>query len=113
MRRVFKLELKREVVRQVMQPGNTIAAFSRDLGLHESLLRRWIKELGSEPEKSLQALPASDEQIRELGRLRMQVDRQRMAREAVVHALGSFAASPRMDSAQPALPSTAEAHHNR
>ena len=48
-RRKFGAEFKREAVRQAMQPGNAVATVAQDLGVHESVLRRWIKELGSGP----------------------------------------------------------------
>ena len=44
-RRKFGAEFKREAVRQAMQPGNAVATVAQDLGVHESVLRRWIKEL--------------------------------------------------------------------
>ena len=46
-RRKFGAELKREEVRQALQPGNAVATVTQDLGVHESVLCRWIKELGS------------------------------------------------------------------
>ena len=48
-RRKFGVEFKREAVRQAMQSGNAVATVAQDLGVHESVLRRWIKELGSGP----------------------------------------------------------------
>ena len=45
-RRKFGAEFKREAVRQALQPGNAVATVAQDLGVHESVLRRWIKEFG-------------------------------------------------------------------
>ena len=46
-RRNFGTEFKREAVRQALQPGNAVAAVAQDLGVHERVLRRWLKEHGS------------------------------------------------------------------
>jgi transposase len=93
-RRVFKLEFKREAVRQATQPGNTIASFSRELGVHESVLRRWIQELGFDSKESMARATGSAEQSGELARLRCEVASRKIARETVANALRSFCASP-------------------
>lgn len=46
-RRVFSIAFKKEVVRQVMTQGIVIAEFGKSVGLNESVLRRWIKQFGS------------------------------------------------------------------
>jgi len=46
-RRNFGTEFKRESVRQALQPGNAVAAVAQDLGVHERVLRCWLKEYGS------------------------------------------------------------------
>ncbi|WP_256375258.1 transposase [Polaromonas sp. YR568] len=93
-RRVFTLETKREAVRQATQPGNTIARFSRELGVHESVLRRWIQELASDSATPMADAVRSDEQSAELARLKHQVTQQKIARETVATALRSFCTSP-------------------
>jgi transposase len=93
-RRAFKLEFKREAVRQATRSGKTIASFSRELGVHESVLRRWIQELGSDSTVSKAEAGRSDEQSDELARLRHQVAQRRIARETVAIALRSFCTPP-------------------
>jgi transposase len=89
-RREFTAEFKREAVRQATKPGNTIAIFSRDLGVHESVLRRWIQELSPNSEGQTKGLASDDEQTRELSRLRHQVINRQVARETIAEALCKF-----------------------
>lgn len=96
-RRAFTAEFKREAVRQATQPGNTIATFSRDLGLHESVLRRWIQELSLDAERPVSEAPRNDEQSRKLARLRRQVIGRRIARETIAAALGEFGTCSQAD----------------
>ena len=45
-RRRFGREFKLEAVRLVRDRGVTVAQASRDLDLHENLLRKWVKDSG-------------------------------------------------------------------
>ncbi len=53
-RRTFSREYKLEVVRLVRDRGVSVAQAARDLGVHENVLRKWVKEFGSDP---VQAFP--------------------------------------------------------
>ena len=66
-RRKFRAEFKREAVRQAMQPGNAVATVAQDLGVHESVLRRWFKELGSGPAGNASERIVKNEQSQEIG----------------------------------------------
>jgi transposase len=46
-RRVFPEAFKREAVERVRTSGMTIIAVAVELGLHETVLRRWIARFGS------------------------------------------------------------------
>lgn len=98
-RREFTAEFKREVVRQATQPGNRVAAFARDLGVHESVVRRWIEELIPAP---FDGLPCNDEQSQELSRMRREVASRRIARETIANALGRFGVRAPADQAEAA-----------
>ena len=102
-RRAFTAEFKREVVRQATQPGSRVAAFARDLGVHESVVRRWIEELiPAAPESPFSGLPCNDEQSRELSRMRHEVASRRIARETLANALGRFGVHSHADQAEAA-----------
>lgn len=42
-RRKFSPVFKSEAVRLAMQPGEAVSSIAQDLGLHDSVLRRWVK----------------------------------------------------------------------
>ena len=46
-RRIFSREFKREAARLVTVRGVSVAQASRDLDVHATALRRWVRELGS------------------------------------------------------------------
>ncbi len=53
-RRRFSREFKVEAVKLVRERGVSAAQAARDLGVHENVLRKWVKEFGSDP---VQAFP--------------------------------------------------------
>jgi transposase len=53
-RRKFSREFKLEAVKLVRERGVSAAQTARDLDVHENVLRKWIKEFGSDP---VQAFP--------------------------------------------------------
>ena len=93
-RRKFGAEFKREAVRQAMQPSNAVATVAQDLGVHESVLRRWIKELGSWPAGKASERPQKNEQSQEIERLKRELARVKMERDIIKKALGYFAKDP-------------------
>jgi transposase len=48
-RRSFSRKLKLEAVRLVRERGVSIAQASRDLDLHENMLRKWVKDFAADP----------------------------------------------------------------
>ena len=51
-RRVFSREFKVEAVRLVRERGVSVAQASRDIDVHENVLRKWVKEFGSDPRQA-------------------------------------------------------------
>ncbi len=51
-RRKFNREFKVEAVRLVRERGVSVAQAGRDLDIHENVLRKWVKEIGSDPEQA-------------------------------------------------------------
>ena len=45
-RRKFSREFKIEAVKLVRERGVSVAQAGRDLGVHENVLRKWVKEFG-------------------------------------------------------------------
>jgi len=52
-RRQFTREFKIEAVRLVRDLGVSIAQASRDLDVHENVLRKWAKDFASDPSQAL------------------------------------------------------------
>ena len=48
-RRKFSREFKVEAVKLVRERGVSVVQASRDLDVHENVLRKWAKEFGSDP----------------------------------------------------------------
>ena len=48
-RRSFSGEFKLEAVRLVRERGVSVAQASRDLDLHQNMLRKWVKDFASDP----------------------------------------------------------------
>ena len=80
-RRKFSREFKVEAVKLVRKRGVSVAQAGRDLGVHENVLRKWVKELGSDP---VQAFPGhgqmKPEQL-EIERLRREVTKLKAERD--------------------------------
>src|SRR3954463_3120932 len=80
-RRKVSREFKIEAVKLVRERGVSVAQAGRDLGVHENVLRKWVKEFGSNP---VQAFPGhgqmKPEQL-EIERLRREVTKLKAERD--------------------------------
>lgn len=61
-RRKFTREFKLEAVKLVTDRGVTVAQAARDLGLHGTVLRRWVQDFSADPG---QAFPGNGRQSAE------------------------------------------------
>jgi transposase len=90
-RRRFNREFKVEAVKLVRDRGVSAAQAARDLGVHENVLRKWVKEFGSDP---VQAFPGhgqmKPEQL-EVDRLRREVQKLKAERDILKKATAFFA----------------------
>ena len=67
----FSREFKREAVLLVKQRGVSVAQAARDLDLHGTMLRRWIREFGDGPDGAFPGhgqMKPEDEEVRRLRR---------------------------------------------
>ena len=51
-RRKFTREFKLEAVRLIRERGVTVAQAGRDLGVHQTVLRNWVKAFADDPQHS-------------------------------------------------------------
>jgi len=89
-RRKFSDEFKAETVRLVHDSGKSIGAVSRELGLTETAVRRWVDQA----KPSTAPTPAGMltlEEREELGQLRREVRTLRMERDILKKATAFFA----------------------
>ncbi len=90
-RRKFSREYKLEAVKLVRERGGSVAQAARDLDVHENVLRKWVREYGSDP---AQAFPGSGqmkpEQL-EIERLRKEVAKLKAERDILKKAAAYFA----------------------
>lgn len=90
-RRKHSREFKVEAVRLVRERGVTVAQAARDLGLNQTLLRRWVQQFVADP---TQAFPGQGQQKPEdveITRLRREVARLKMERDILKKAAAYFA----------------------
>jgi transposase len=90
-RRVFTEEFKRDAVQLAKERGN-VAQAARDLGVHESVLSRWKRQLATAPERPFpgQGKP----QHPELAQLKRENARLREENEILKKAVGIFTVRP-------------------
>jgi len=85
-RREFTNEFKVEAVRLAEEGKTPIAQVARDLGLHETVLRRWINHFGKRADGTRLTPDERDELIR----LRREVKRVTVERDILKKAVGIF-----------------------
>ena len=90
-RRQFSREFKLEAVRLVRERGVTVAQAARDLGLHENLLRKWVKEFTADPQQAFPGQGQMKPEQLEIERLRREVQKLKAERDILKKAAAYFA----------------------
>lgn len=90
----YTAEFKREAVRLALVPGNSKAQVARDLGVHENLLRAWVRQFESGKWERTPGEPLKSAQQQELERLRRELKRVTTERDILKKAVGYFAKEP-------------------
>jgi transposase len=90
-RRTFTDEFKREAVRLVGLPGNTVSQVARDLGLEPSVLRRWIAQIREGNWEPTAGKPLKSAQQLEIEQLRRELAKVKTERDILKKAVGYFA----------------------
>jgi transposase len=100
-RRIFPESFKREAVDRVATSGLSAGAVARELGLHETVLRRWMAQFGTQatgtPRRpnTQAAAPSPSDLASENARLRRENDRLRMERDILKKAALIFGSASR------------------
>ena len=100
-RRVFPESFKREAVDRVVTSGLSAGRVAAELGLHETVLRRWMMQFGVQATgptrrpNTQAAAPSPSDLVAENTRLRRENDRLRMERDILKKAALIFGAASR------------------
>ncbi len=100
-RRAFTDEFKAEAVRLVTVEGHSARQVAKDLGIHESLLRRWRRKLevrqaragGVSPSGTVAASVLVEQE--EIRKLKRENERLRMERDILKKAVAIFSETPK------------------
>ncbi len=90
-RRKFTREFKLEAVRLVTERGVSVAQASRDLGLHGTVLRRWVKDLSADPQEAFPGHGRLKPEQAEIARLKREVTKLKAERDILKKAAAYFA----------------------
>lgn len=90
-RRQFTREFKVEAVRLVRDRGVSVAQASRDLDVHENLLRKWVKDFEADPRQAFPGQGTMKPEQAEIERLRREVLKLKAERDILKKAAAYFA----------------------
>jgi transposase len=87
-RRKFSREFKIEAVRLVRERDVSVAQASRDIDVHENVLRKWVKEFGADPKQAFPGHGQVKAEQLEIDRLRREVAKLKAERDILKNYLG-------------------------
>jgi len=90
-RRVFSREFKLEAVKLVRDRGVSVAQAARDLGLHENVLRKWVRDQKADPQHAFPGQGQMKPEQAEIAALRKEVAKLKMERDILKKAAAWFA----------------------
>ena len=90
-RRRFSREFKQEAVRLVRERGVAMSEVARDLDLHVSVLRSWVRAQIADPAHAFPGEGQQKPEAAELARLRREVTKLRAERDILKKAAAYFA----------------------
>ena len=90
-RRQFSREFKLEAVKLVKERGVSIAQASRDLGVHENVLRKWVRDVAADPVHAFPGQGQMKPEQAEIERLKKEVAKLKMERDILKKAAAFFA----------------------
>ena len=90
-RRIFTREFKLEAVKMVSERGVSVAQAARDLGLHENVLRKWVRDQKADPQHAFPGQGQMKPEQAEIAALRKEVAKLKMERDSLKKAAAWFA----------------------
>ena len=90
-RRKFTREFKLEAVKLIRERGVTVAQASRDLGVHATVLRNWVKAFANDAQHAFPGHGQMKPEEAEIARLRREVIKLKAERDILKKAAAYFA----------------------
>lgn len=90
-RRKFAREFKLEAVRLIKDRGVSVAQASRDLGVHQTQLRQWVKDFADDPQQAFPGHGQMKLEQAEIVRLKREVTKLKAERDILKKAAAYFA----------------------
>jgi len=90
-RRKFTREFKLEAVKLIKNRGVSVAQASRDLGVHGTVLRNWVKAFSEDPEQAFPGHGQMKAEQAEIARLKREVTKLKAERDILKKAAAYFA----------------------
>jgi transposase len=90
-RRQFTREFKLEAVRLIRDRGVSYVEAAQDLGVHQSVLRNWVKAFADDPQHSFPGHGQMKPEQLEIARLRREVSKLKAERDILKKAAAYFA----------------------
>lgn len=90
-RRKFTREFKLEAVRLIKERGVSVTEASRDLGVHGTVLRNWVKAFADDAEQAFPGHGRMKPEQAEIARLKREVTKLKAERDILKKAAAYFA----------------------
>ena len=90
-RRQFSREYKLEAVKLVKERGVSVPQATRDLDVHENVLRKWVREAVADPEEAFPGNGVMKPEQAEIDRLKRENAKLKMERDILKKAAAYFA----------------------
>ena len=89
-RRRFTREFKVEAVKLVRERGVAVKQAARDLNVHENVLRKWVKDFASDPQRAFPGHGQMKPEQLEIERLRREVQKLKAERDILKNCPGPW-----------------------
>lgn len=92
--KTYTVEFKREAVRLAQTSGKPIAQVARELGISDTSIHQWRKELGAHGSEAFPGSGHQPAQEEEMRRLKRELEVVKQERDILKKALGIFSRGP-------------------
>jgi len=90
-RRSFPREFKLEAVRLVSERGLSVSQAARDLGIHENVLRKWVRQYREDPAHAFPGAGQMKPEQAEVAQLKNEIRKLKAERDILKKAAAYFA----------------------